>query len=83
MAKTKTTTKKTTAKAKTKTKKIVAPKIKADPKARSVAHGRIKALVAKETARRLCICGCKTVTARAFFVPGHDAKLLSTLLKAA
>lgn len=49
--------------------------------ARHAAHGVIKELVAAEIARRRCLCGCGAEVPRAFFVPGHDAKLLSALLK--
>lgn len=65
--------------AETPAKAPVAPKLKGDGDA---AHAKIRALVATESARRLCLCGCGAQTPKAFFVPGHDAKLLSTLLKA-
>ena len=47
---------------------------------RTSAHAEIARLVAAESARRLCLCGCGTTTPRAFFVPGHDSKLMSRLL---
>ena len=43
------------------------------------AHAEVRRLVAAESARRRCLCGCGTGTL-AFFVPGHDAKLVSRLL---
>jgi hypothetical protein len=47
---------------------------------RTGAHAEIARLVAAESARRLCLCGCGATTPRAFFVPGHDSKLMSRLL---
>jgi hypothetical protein len=64
------------------TKAVKAPKppaLKGDAEA---AHAEIRELVAAESARRLCLCGCGAQTPKAFFVPGHDAKLLSAMLKA-
>jgi hypothetical protein len=66
------------AKAKAEAKPKAEPKPKADS---SAAHAEIKRRIEAETQRRRCLCGCGVVTARAFFVPGHDAKLLSVLLK--
>ena len=49
--------------------------------ARTNAHAEIARLVEAESARRLCLCGCGNTTPRAFFVPGHDSKLLSRLIE--
>lgn len=48
--------------------------------ARSKAHEQIRELCEAEAAKRLCLCGCGAQTPKAFFVPGHDAKLLSRLM---
>lgn len=46
---------------------------------------RAKALVHEvvqvESDRRRCLCGCGANTPRAFFVPGHDARLLATTVR--
>ncbi len=44
------------------------------------AHAEVRRLTDAESARRSCVCGCGVATPRAFFVPGHDAKLVSRLL---
>ena len=41
----------------------------------------IHEVIATEAARRVCLCGCGQPTPRAFFQPGHDARLLSVTLK--
>ena len=59
------------------------PKPKAAPKPKGdlvAAHAAVRELVARESARRTCLCGCGAETPRAFFVPGHDAKLMSRFL---
>lgn len=41
----------------------------------------VRAVVEAESARRRCLCGCGIETPRAFFVPGHDARLLSVTIR--
>ena len=62
--------------------KAKAPKAKVDPEDRERAHAQVRELVAKESARRRCLCGCGVETPKSFFVPGHDAKLMSSILRA-
>lgn len=45
--------------------------------ARRIVHEVVEA----EAARRRCLCGCGANTPRAFFVPGHDARLLATTVR--
>ena len=88
MAQTKTKTPKPDAKADAKAKAAkaeAAASAKAERKAeRAVAltdaHAEVRRLTDKEASRRSCVCGCGAPTPRAFFVPGHDAKLVSRLL---
>lgn len=47
------------------------------------AHERLRALREAEAAKRHCLCGCGATTPTAFFVPGHDAKLVSRWLSEA
>lgn len=41
----------------------------------------VREVVEAEAARRRCLCGCGANTPRAFFVPGHDARLLATTIR--
>ena len=45
--------------------------------ARRIVHEVVEA----ESARRRCLCGCGANTPRAFFVPGHDARLLAVTIR--
>lgn len=70
------------AKAEPKAKAPKAPKPKADPADLAAVHAEIRAMREAEAGRRLCLCGCGAQTPKAFFVPGHDAKLASSMLQA-
>lgn len=41
----------------------------------------VREVVEAESARRRCLCGCGANTPRAFFVPGHDARLLAVTIR--
>lgn len=52
-----------------------------DPLALAEAHDEVKRRIELEAGRRKCVCGCGGQVTKAFFLPGHDAKLLSAILK--
>lgn len=45
------------------------------------ARALVHAVVQQESDRRKCLCGCGANTPRAFFVPGHDARLLAATVR--